>query len=127
MIRANTILRRAAESFRPLDPLTGSQWVDQYLYLPPECASEPGKCRVSRVSGVRWLLDKGTDDTSHEIDCIKGVQMGFTVTGLSGIIGYHIHRDPGPFAGGRENAVLKVEKRLPCGQHGPMFNPFLFG
>lgn len=75
--------------------MTVSQWADQYRYLSPETAAQPGKWRTSVVEFTRGIMDSMTDPTVDEVYFMKCAQVAWTES-LLNAIGYFAHWEPAP-------------------------------
>lgn len=95
-MKKDPISELTAKFFQALAPppdLTVSQWADQYRYLSPESAAEPGKWTTLRFQ--REPLDSISDPRVYRTVIKSATQMLKTETILNGI-GYFAHQDPGP-------------------------------
>lgn len=79
----------------PPPKFTISQWADEYRFLSPESAAEPGKWRTSRAEFQRGIMDAVTDPRVRTVVLMKSAQVGATEI-LGNIVGYFIHQDPAP-------------------------------
>lgn len=78
----------------PREPMSG--WADQYRVLNQTYAAEPGKWRTDRTPYLREIMDAFSPSSRCEfVAVMKGAQLGFTEV-LTNMIGYIIHRAPGP-------------------------------
>ena len=78
----------------PREPLAA--WCDQYRILNQTYAAEPGRWRTDRTPYLKEILDDFSPSSRVEtVVLMKGAQLGFTEA-LTNMIGYIIHRAPGP-------------------------------
>ena len=78
----------------PQEPM--SEWADDYRLLGQTYAAEPGKWRTSRTPYLKEIMDAFSPSSRCEfVTIMKGAQLGFTEA-LTNMIGYIIHRAPGP-------------------------------
>jgi len=84
---------RICRLWAPPPELSVSEWADQYRYLSPESAAEPGKWRT--LPFQRGPLDSVSDPLVYRTVIKSATQMLKTVTIENGI-GYFSHQDPGP-------------------------------
>lgn len=91
------ITRRVlGERLKPRPRLALSAWADEYRYLSPESAAEPGRWRTARVPYLREIMDTITDAQVERVVLQKGAQLGFTEGVVGNAVGYYIHQDPAP-------------------------------
>lgn len=90
------LVRQArAEHLAPPDPLTVSEWADQYRVLSAESSAEPGRWRTSRAEYTREIMDSFTDPTIETVVVQSSAQVGKTEI-VNNCLGYVIDREPGP-------------------------------
>lgn len=78
----------------PREPL--ADWCDQHRILNQTYAAEPGRWRTDRTPYLKEILDDFSPSSRIEnVVVMKGAQLGFTEA-LTNMIGYIIHRAPGP-------------------------------
>lgn len=87
------LLREVCKLWAPPPDLTVSQWADQYRYLSPESAAEPGKW--STIPFQREPLDSISNPRVYRTVIKSATQMLKTVCIENGI-GFFAHLDPGP-------------------------------
>ena len=83
------------ESFNIPDPLTASQWADDYRYLSPEAAAEPGKWYTIRAEYQRGIMDAATDPEIETVVVMSSSQVGKTEI-INNIVGYFVQHEPAP-------------------------------
>lgn len=89
-------------AFKPKPILTGSQWAEQYRYIPPP-APEVGPWRNKRAPYLMEIMDVLTDHTTREVVCMMSSQVGKTEI-LLNAAGYYIHQQP--------SAIMMVQPTL---------------
>lgn len=73
-------------ALRPTPILTVSDWSDGNRYLTSESAAEPGRWRTTRTPYLRDIMnDLSPNSPIVEVDVVKGVQLGFTESGLNAV------------------------------------------
>jgi phage terminase large subunit GpA-like protein len=80
-------------AWRPPPKLSLSEWADQYFYLSPESAAEPGRWHT--LPYQKGIMDAFTDPAVTYIWVMKSARVGYTKI-LDAGIGYSIHQDPCP-------------------------------
>lgn len=75
--------------------MTVSQWADKHRRLSSEASAEPGRWNTARAPYQRGIMDAYNDDDIQTIVFMKSAQVGATEI-LNNILGYIIHRNPGP-------------------------------
>ena len=90
------LFRRLLKVLEPPPDLTLSQWADQYRFLSPEFASEPGRWHTDRAPYQRDLMDAITNIHTKKIVAMFGAQLGKTQCAIMNAIGYYMHYDPCP-------------------------------
>lgn len=68
-----------------------SEWADEYAYLSPESAANPGKWLT--LPYQREIMDVMTDSSVEMITWMKSSRVGYTKC-INWLCGYHIHQDP---------------------------------
>lgn len=86
-------LRR--DALKPPSRLNLVEWADEYRYLSPEAASEPGKWKTDRVPVARGPMLAVSDPNVREVTVMCCTQLMKTELILN-IIGYFVHQDPAP-------------------------------
>lgn len=72
------------KSLKPTPLLTVSDWADKNRYLTSESAAEPGRWKTSRTPYLRAIMDDLSPNSPiTEVIVSKGVQLGFTESGLN--------------------------------------------
>lgn len=90
------LLQALYDGLSPVKKLLVSQWADQYRILTSESAAKPGRWRTSRVPFLRAIMDDLSPMSPvNEVIVMKGVQLGFTESGLN-MVGAYIDLDPCP-------------------------------
>ena len=90
------LLQGLYDGLSPVKKLLVSQWADQYRILTSESAAKPGRWRTSRVPFLRAIMDDLSPMSPvNEVIVMKGVQLGFTESGLN-MVGAYIDLDPCP-------------------------------
>jgi phage terminase large subunit GpA-like protein len=75
----------------PPPKLTLNDWAEQYAYLSPESAAEPGKWHAFPYQ--RGIMDAYSNSNTWMITIKKSARVGYTKI-LNHIVGYHISQDP---------------------------------
>lgn len=88
--RAPEVLRYR---WRTPENLSVSEWAEQYRYLAPETASEPGPWRNERTPYLRKIMDAFSDPYIERIVFNKGSQIGGSEA-IYCMLGFAIHQDP---------------------------------
>jgi phage terminase large subunit GpA-like protein len=89
------MVKRVAALLQVPPTLDLAEWTEEYRYLSPEAAAEPGKYRVSRAEYQRGMMQAINDPEVKEVVMMTSAQVGKTEI-LLNTIGYHIHYDPAP-------------------------------
>lgn len=79
----------------PPPPLTVSEWAEEYRFLSPETAAEPGRWNNDRAPYQKGIMDAIHEPGVEQIVVMSSAQVGKTEAALN-IIGYHVHMDPAP-------------------------------
>jgi len=97
LVDGTALVRRAlVAGFKPDPREPMSKWADQYRMLNQTYAAEPGRWRTERTPYLREIMDAFSPSSRCEfVTIMKGAQLGFTEA-LTNMIGYIIHRAPGP-------------------------------
>jgi phage terminase large subunit GpA-like protein len=90
-----TLAELDAQSLRPPQALTLSEWADKYRILSPEAAAEPGPWRTDRVPYLRGVLDACVQHGVERVLLLFASQCAKTEVELN-LVGYHIDQDPSP-------------------------------
>jgi phage terminase large subunit GpA-like protein len=85
----------AANSLKPPEKLTVSQWADKHRRLSPESSAEPGRWKTSKAEYQRGIMDSISDRRIHTVVVKSSAQIGKTEI-LLNIAGYYIDQDPAP-------------------------------
>lgn len=80
---------------KPLSKLTVSEWSDQFRFISPEAAAEPGKWHTDRAEYLRDIMDEMTSAQTRTVVCMKASQVGWTEC-VNNAVGYFIHQEPSP-------------------------------
>ena len=94
MEHLTTLRDLTAQTFQLFEPppdLSLSQWADEYAYLSPESAAEPGKW--TSISYQRGIMDAFTDPAIERVTVMKSARVGYTKI-LNNAIAYHMTLDP---------------------------------
>lgn len=84
------------EGLKPDAFMTISEWSDEYRFLSPKAAAEPGRWRTERTPYLREIMDQlSPHKRAQRVVFMKGAQIGGTEAG-NNWIGYVIHMAPGP-------------------------------
>jgi phage terminase large subunit GpA-like protein len=89
------MVKRVAALLKVPPTLDLAEWTEEYRYLSPEAAAEPGKYRISRAEYQRGMMQAINDPEVKEVVMMTSAQVGKTEV-LLNTIGYHIHYDPAP-------------------------------
>lgn len=90
------LLQGLYDGLAPVKKLKVSEWADKYRILTSESAAKPGRWRTTRVPFLRQIMDDLSPMTPiNEVIVMKGVQLGFTESGLN-MVGAYIDLDPCP-------------------------------
>lgn len=82
------------DGMTPIPMLTCDEWADKNRRLTTESSAEPGLWQTNRTPYLREILQKlSPTDTTTEVVVAKGVQLGFTESGLN-CVGTYIDIDP---------------------------------
>ena len=73
------------------EPMTLTEWAEEYAYLPPESSAEPGKWRAYPFQ--KGIQDAMTDPAVEIVSLMKSARVGYTRM-VDNLIGYHIAHDP---------------------------------
>lgn len=88
------LLQGLYDGFAPVKKLTVSEWSDKYRILTSESSAKPGRWRTSRVPFLKQIMDDLSPMSPiNEVVVMKGVQLGFTESGLN-MVGAYIDLDP---------------------------------
>ena len=80
------VLEGFAAGLRPIPLVKVSDWADQFRFLSSESAAEPGLWRTSRTPYLRAIMDDLSPNSPvSEVIVSKGVQLGFTESGLNAV------------------------------------------
>lgn len=88
-------------------PLRIDQWTEQYRYLSPEAAAEPGRYKIDRAEYQRGIMQTISDASVPEVVLMCSAQVGKTEI-LLNTIGYFMHYEPAP--------ILAVQPTLDMAQ-----------
>lgn len=84
------------EGLKPDALMSISEWSDEYRFLSPKAAAEPGRWRTERTPYLREIMDQlSPHKRAQRVVFMKGAQIGGTEAG-NNWIGYVIHMAPGP-------------------------------
>lgn len=84
------------DALKPIPLMKISEWADAYRRLTSESAAEPGKWNTSRTPYLREVMDALSPNSPiSEVIVSKGVQLGFTESGLN-MAGCYMDIDPCP-------------------------------
>ena len=90
------LIRGFLDALRPIPVTTISKWADEFRRLTSESAAEPGKWNTDRTPYLREVMDSLSPNTPiNEVIVSKGVQLGFTESGLN-MVGTYMDIDPCP-------------------------------
>ena len=90
------VLEGFAAGVRPIPLMTISDWSDNNRFLSSESSAEPGPWRTSRTPYLKQIMDNLSPNTPvTDVVVIKGVQLGFTESGLNAV-GCYIDIAPCP-------------------------------
>lgn len=93
---SQTLERAWFEGLKPDAFMTISEWSDEYRFLSPKAAAEPGRWRTERTPYLREIMDQlSPHKRAQRVVFMKGAQIGGTEAG-NNWIGYVIHMAPGP-------------------------------
>lgn len=86
-------------ALRPDPDLTVSMWADEYRWLSPKLAAEPGRYRTDRTPYLRDIMDALSASSGYQrIVFMKGAQVGATEA-ANNWLGYIVHWAPAPVIG----------------------------
>lgn len=85
--------KQIAQVFRPTPRLKGSEWSNQYRYLPAETATEPGPYRWERAPYQKEWLDVCCDSHTQKVVLMTAARVGKT-TVLENVTGFYMHQNP---------------------------------
>ena len=88
-----TAWAEAVAFWNPPPTLPLSEWAEQYAYLSPESAHQPGKWHAFPYQV--GIMDAITDPRVETVTIMKSARVGYTKI-LNHVVGYHIHQDPCP-------------------------------
>lgn len=91
MTNLDEVVSRAMQTWQPPRLLRLSEWADEYFYLSPENAAEPG--RWTCLPYQREIMDAISDPDVTQVTLQKSARTGYTLM-LSAAIGFHVHHDP---------------------------------
>lgn len=84
------------DALKPIPLMKVSEWADRFRRLTSESAAEPGPWATDRTPYLREVMDSLSPNSSiNEVIVSKGVQLGFTESGLN-MAGCYIDLDPCP-------------------------------
>lgn len=84
------------EALKPVPLMKVSDWADQNRRLTSESAAEPGRWSTDRTPYLREIMDSLSPNSPvNEVGVVKGVQLGFTESGLN-MAGCYMDIDPCP-------------------------------
>jgi len=90
-----TVQRQAFALFKPIAPLTVTEWADQYRVLSKESSAKPGRFDSTLAPYQRDPMDSVADDTVERVVLMWASQTGKTET-INNIVGFHIDWKPSP-------------------------------
>lgn len=89
-------IRGFLDALKPIPLLKVSEWADMYRRLTSESAAEPGPWSTDRTPYLREVMDAMSPNSPvNEVIVSKGVQLGFTESGLN-MAGCYMDIDPCP-------------------------------
>ena len=84
------------DALKPIPLMRVSEWADRFRRLTSESAAEPGSWNTDRTPYLREVMDSLSPNSPiNEVVVSKGVQLGFTESGLN-MAGCYIDLDPCP-------------------------------
>lgn len=84
------------KGIKPVPLLKVSDWADRYRRLTSESAAEPGPWDTNRTPFLREIMENLSPSSPiQEVRVVKGVQLGFTESGLN-MVGCYMDIDPCP-------------------------------
>ena len=83
----------AAQTLKPPEKMTVSEWSDKKRVLDEKTSAQPGGWRTSATPYLRGVMDSFNDPEIEEIIFVKPTQVGGTES-LMNMIGYCIEQDP---------------------------------
>lgn len=90
------ILKGFLDALKPIPLLKVSEWADKFRRLTSESAAEPGRWNTNRTPYLREVMDSLSPNSPiNEVIVSKGVQLGFTESGLN-MAGCYMDIDPCP-------------------------------
>lgn len=90
------LVKGLLDALRPVPLMKVSDWADKNRRLTSESAAEPGRWKTSRTPYLREIMDNLSPNSPiNEVGAVKGVQLGFTESGLN-MVGCYIDVDPCP-------------------------------
>lgn len=114
------IVRGYLDAVRPVPLTTVSVWADKNRRLTSESAAEPGPWVTDRTPYLREIMDALSPSNSiTEVRVAKGVQLGFTESGLNAV-GCYIDLDPCPIM--YVMPTLEMAKAISESRIDPMVN-----
>lgn len=91
MTSVQAFVEQVRTSWRPPPRRRLSEWADEFFYLSPESAADPGRWHT--LPYQRGIMDAYTDPAIEHLTLMKSSRVGYTKI-LGAAIGYHIHQDP---------------------------------
>lgn len=87
------VVSTARAAWKPPPRLTLSEWADEYFYLSPGMAAEPGKWKT--LPYQRGMMDAITDPAVECVSFLKSARVGGTLI-VCAATAYYMHQDPAP-------------------------------
>lgn len=95
LARVDAIRAQVMAACRPPRRKPGSEWADEYFYLSPESAADPGRWRTRPYQ--REPLDAMTDPAIEQVTVMKSSRIGYTKM-LDAAVASFMHQDPCPIS-----------------------------
>jgi phage terminase large subunit GpA-like protein len=90
------LVRGLLDAMKPIPLMKVSEWADKNRRLTSESAAEPGRWSTDRTPYLREIMDNLSPNSPvNEVGVVKGVQLGFTESGLN-MAGCYMDLDPCP-------------------------------
>lgn len=83
----------AAQTLRPPEKLTVSEWADKRRVLDEKTSAQPGQWKTSSTPYLKGIMDAFNNSEIEEVIFVKPTQVGGTET-LLNMLGYCIEQDP---------------------------------
>jgi phage terminase large subunit GpA-like protein len=88
------LLARVWAELAPPPKLSIDQWAERYRILSGEESSTPGRYSLAYTPVLRPILQACSDPAVRKVVVQKSAQLGYTVSVVANVLGYHAHHKP---------------------------------